>query len=73
MEKKREKQYQVACVKLWEAVHRGGVGDNVGNHPNAFLSSSLDYWKEKNAKLNKGKPAESNQAGNEAESKMMVT
>jgi DNA primase large subunit len=47
LNKQKEKHYQVACVKLWEAVHKGGVGDNVGNHPNAFITSSLEYNKEK--------------------------
>ena len=43
MDKHKQKLYQVACLKLWEAVHPGGVADNVGNHPNAFVTSSIEY------------------------------
>ena len=43
MEKKREGAWQIAWVKLWDATHQIDTKDNVGNHPNAFFSSSLDY------------------------------
>jgi len=32
-------------LRLFEAVHPGCVTDNVGNHPNAFLNSSVEYIK----------------------------
>lgn len=41
IDKRRENLYQVACLRLFEAVHPNGVTDNVGNHPNAFFSSSV--------------------------------
>ena len=44
--KQRENLYQVACLRLFEAVHPNGVTDNVGNHPNAFFSSSFQYFKD---------------------------
>lgn len=42
MEKKREGACQVACIKLWDATHEIDTKDNVGNHPNAYFSSSLE-------------------------------
>jgi Eukaryotic and archaeal DNA primase, large subunit len=45
LDKRRENLHQVACLRLFEAVHPGGVSDNVGNHPNAFFNSSVDYIK----------------------------
>jgi hypothetical protein len=44
--KKREHLYQVACLRLYEAVHKGGVADNVGNHPNGFFNSSVAYMRD---------------------------
>ena len=51
--KKRENLYQVACLRLFESTHKGSVADNVGNHPNAYLTSSRQYAKDSN----KTKPA----------------
>lgn len=42
MEKKREGAPQIACIKLWDATHKIDTKDNVGNHPNAYISSSLE-------------------------------
>ena len=42
MEKKREGAPQVACIKTWDASHKIDTKDNVGNHPNAYFSSSLE-------------------------------
>ena len=47
VDKRRENLHQVACLRLFEAVHPGGVADNVGNHPNAFFNSSFEYNKKK--------------------------
>jgi hypothetical protein len=49
----------VACLRLFEAVHPGGVTDNVGNHPNAFFNSSFEYSKavEKKKKTETNAPA----------------
>ena len=46
MNKKKENLHQVACLRLFEASHKGSVAENVGNHPNAFFNSSLAYHKE---------------------------
>eukprot|EP00347_Sterkiella_histriomuscorum_P019413 403341719 len=43
IDKRRENLHQVACLRLFEASHPNGVADNVGNHPNAFFSSSVQY------------------------------
>lgn len=42
MEKKREGAWQIAWIKLWDATHSIDTKDNVGNHPNAYFSSSLE-------------------------------
>ena len=59
VDKRRENLHQVACLRLFEAVHPGAVSDNVGNHPNAFFNSSFDYLKaiEKKNKKAAGQPA----------------
>jgi len=41
MEKKKENLYQVACLRLYEFTHKDAVAENVGNHPNAYINSSL--------------------------------
>ena len=43
IEKWRLNEFQVACVRLWEFKHPNGVKNNVGNSPNAYYDSSLDY------------------------------
>ena len=45
IDKRRENLHQVACLRLYDAVHPNGVSDNVGNHPNAFFNSSVEYTK----------------------------
>jgi len=50
MGKKRENLYQVACLRLFEATHKGAVAENVGNHPNAYFSSSRQYMKDTDKK-----------------------
>lgn len=37
--------YQVACQKYFTATHNGHVGDNVGNHPNAYFDESVAYYR----------------------------
>ena len=39
VESARTKNYQIACRKQFEARHKG-VGDGVGNHPNAFFEAA---------------------------------
>lgn len=56
MQKNREKLHQVACLRLFELSNPGAVADNVGNHPNAFLNSSLAAARE--AKKKEGKAGE---------------
>jgi len=53
LDKKKENLYQVACLRLYEFSHKGGIADNVGNHPNSFFNSSVQYHKDMNAKNNK--------------------
>lgn len=46
MDKKKENLYQVACLRLFELSHKNSVPENVGNHPNSFFNSSIQYKKE---------------------------
>ena len=46
LDKKRENLYQVACLRLFEMTHKGSIAENVGNHPNAYFNSSLQYKKD---------------------------
>jgi len=62
IDKRRENLYQVACLRLFEGVHPNGVTDNVGNHPNAFFNSSVQYFKD----VEKNKAKRSTSAANEA-------
>ena len=61
MDKKKENLYQVACLRLYEFTHKGAVAENVGNHPNAFINSSVQYKKDAE-KAVKRKEALANQA-----------
>jgi DNA primase large subunit len=50
----RNKGYQLACQRHFEAVHKGyeeaGVNaDGVGNHPNAWMAASMQYYKAKDS------------------------
>jgi len=46
MDKKRENLYQVACLRLFESTHKNSIADNVGNHPNAYFTSSRQFAKD---------------------------
>lgn len=64
MDKKKDNLYQVACLKLFELSHKGGIADNVGNHPNAYVNSSLAYKKELEKKdANAKRAAAANSSG----------
>ena len=41
LDKKKENLHQVACLRLFEFSHKNAVPENVGNHPNSFLLSSV--------------------------------
>ena len=43
------KNYQVACRKHWEASHKGGDSDMVGNHPNAWFEASMTHHRKPEA------------------------
>ena len=45
----RKGHFQVGCQKHFELTHpdaygRGVTTDGVGNHPNAWIAASLEYW-----------------------------
>ena len=46
LDKKKDNLYQVACLRVFEMSHKGAVADNVGNHPNSFFNSSIEYKKQ---------------------------
>jgi DNA primase large subunit len=53
LDKRKENLHQVACLRLFELSHKGGIADNVGNHPNSFFNSSVAYNKEVDKKKQK--------------------
>ena len=53
LDKKKDNLYQVACLRVFEMSHKGGVADNVGNHPNSFFNSSIEYKKQTEKKNKK--------------------
>jgi len=57
LDKKKENLYQVACLRLYELSHKGSVAENVGNHPNSYLNSSLQYKKDLEKKNKKPEEA----------------
>jgi hypothetical protein len=46
LDKKKENLYQVACLRLYEFSHKGSIAENVGNHPNSYFNSSIQYKKD---------------------------
>jgi hypothetical protein len=59
IDKRRENLYQVACLRLFETTHKGCVTENVGNHPNGYFNSSIQYFKD--VKKNNEKKGATNQ------------
>eukprot|EP00752_Nemacystus_decipiens_P014280 g12700.t1 len=50
----KSKNYQLACQRHFEATHKGVATssvstDGVGNHPNAWMHASMEFYKEKAA------------------------
>ena len=52
VESARTKNYQLACRKQFEARHKG-MGDGVGNHPNAYFEAVQTLRKDLPLKLRK--------------------
>ena len=60
--KKRNKEYQVACVKYFEGKFPGVLGEGIGIHPNKYFNSAMKELKNlqsrkrnnNNAKENEG-------------------
>eukprot|EP00743_Colponemidia_sp_Colp-15_P006874 GILK01007417.1.p1 GENE.GILK01007417.1~~GILK01007417.1.p1 ORF type:complete len:450 (-),score=49.40 GILK01007417.1:147-1496(-) len=42
----KEHHYQIACLKLFEATHKGCSTENVGNHPNAYFEASKAFYEQ---------------------------
>lgn len=36
----------MACLRLFEGAHKGGVSEHVGSHPNGYFTSSQQYTKD---------------------------
>ena len=61
--KKRNKEYQVACVKYFEGKFPGVLGEGIGIHPNKYFNSAMKELKNlqsrkrnnNNAKENEGR------------------
>jgi DNA primase large subunit len=61
MSHKRDGNFQLACARHFEAAHPGAASlggtvnlDGVGNHPNAWFSSSVSYHNAKSGKAGGG-------------------
>lgn len=58
MQLKKNRNYQLACVKHFEVMHPNAASganvplDNVGNHPNAWFAASVAYHAKKNGEAN---------------------
>ena len=57
LDKKKENLYQVACLRLYEISHKGSIAENVGNHPNSYFNSSIQYKKDVEKKNKPNVPA----------------
>ena len=60
LELKKNRNYQLACVKHFEVLHPNAGGanvplDNVGNHPNAWFAASVAYTAKKNGESSSDK------------------
>ncbi len=65
---KENKNYQVACVRLFEGSHTNGTSEGVGNHPNAFFNSSQHFHKDLIKETEKKKAEEKKDADVEMKS-----
>ena len=45
LDKKKTKEYQVACVKYFEAKFPGNLGEGIGIHPNKYFTSAMKVVK----------------------------
>ena len=52
LNKKKNKEYQVACVKYFEGKFPGVLGEGIGIHPNKYFSSAMKVLKGGNNKRN---------------------
>ena len=64
LNKKKNKEYQVACVKYFEAKFPGKLGEGVGIHPNKYFNSAMKILKTGNIKTNNEKEKEKNENDN---------
>lgn len=62
LDKKKEGLFEVACLRLFEHSHKNAVGENVGNHPNAFFNSSVRFLRETEKKKSSVPAANTNKA-----------
>ena len=52
LNKKKNKEYQVACVKYFEGKFPGVLGEGIGIHPNKYFNSAMKVLKGGNNKRN---------------------
>jgi len=53
VEKSKNHHYQVACMKVYEALHPTSMIEEGLNHPNQYFQNSLKYYEEKEEKEGK--------------------
>ena len=61
----KDKNYQVACLRLFEFANKNGVSENIGNHPNSFFSQAVQYQKDVKKAEEKKKQMQSQQQSNQ--------
>jgi DNA primase large subunit len=57
IDKAKNHHYQVACMKVYEALHPTASIEEGLNHPNQYFQASLEYYEQKAEKEGKGKGA----------------
>ena len=50
IDKKRKKEYQVACIKFYDAKFPKNISDGIGIHPNKYFHSAMNALKLTNNK-----------------------
>ena len=64
LNKKKNKEYQVACVKYFEGKFPGILGEGIGIHPNKYFSSAMKVLKGGNNKRNNNEKENNNEKDN---------
>ena len=70
LNKKKNKEYQVACIKYFEGKFPGVLGDGIGIHPNKYFTSAMKVIK--SGQMNKKRNNEDNLNENDKNERMDI-